>query len=139
VNILRHFLTALFAWKNNRYYLGERLVGPEAGLDALWKREISSVSPGIEPEFDNSVAHSILIIQTGIPDSLAVVEEAKCWEHYKRLYLILRLSLRKRGQRTLLNEIFLDSCSSGITYFLGDKMKKILDGRGSLLITFVLT
>jgi hypothetical protein len=99
-------------------------MGPEAGLDALWRREKSSVSPGIEPEFDDSLPHSIVIIQTGIPGSLTTIEEVQCWEHCKRRSLSLRLRVPKRGRRTLLNEKFLDSYSSGITYRLGDQMKK---------------
>jgi hypothetical protein len=48
--------------------------GPEVGMDALWKREKSSVSPGIEPQFDDLLAHNVVIIQTGIPGSLTTVE-----------------------------------------------------------------
>lgn len=119
-----HFPTVLFAWKDRRYSLGERLVGPEAGLDALWKREKSWASPCIESEFDDSLAHSIVTIQTGIPGSLTMVEEVQCWAHYKRRTLSLRLRVPKRERRTLLNEKFLDSYSSRITYCLGDQMKK---------------
>jgi hypothetical protein len=61
VNSLLHFSAVLFFRKNIRFCLGKRLVGPEAFLDALWKREESSVSPGSEPKFGDCPAHSIVI------------------------------------------------------------------------------
>ena len=78
-------------------------MGPEAVLDALWKREKSSVLPGIEPQFDDLLAHSIVIIQTGIPGSLTTVEKVQCWAHRKRRSLSLGLRVPKRGRRTRLN------------------------------------
>jgi len=78
-------------------------VDPEASLDALWKRKKCLVSPGTEPEFDDSLAHSIVIVQTGVPGSLTMVEEVQCRAHCERRSLSSRLRVPKRVQRTLLN------------------------------------
>jgi hypothetical protein len=123
VNIFLHLSTVLFAWKNSRYSGREAGGSRNQSGRAVEKREMLDFA-WYDPEFDDSLAHSVVIVQTGIPGSLTMLEGVQCRAHCERRSLSSILRVPKRVRRTLLKEKFLYSYSSGITHCVGDKMKK---------------